>query len=184
MKLFLSYFFIFPLIGYLTLSANDQPEIKLAGAKDRVLSTKLRISILEVAGTSLDRSDDAFLEAVDGVGNPYLNKEDASGKSAKSTDTSRLVYENASILELIQTNFATQVRGILAKGDTYYLQLDGGSLLGTGASFPVEIPEIKGQSFLVIISEITSRSYTLKMNDAVREVIFEKSSGVTKDFDN
>jgi hypothetical protein len=67
---------------------------------------------------------------------------------------------------VIASSFAKQVRGTLAKGGIYYLQLQGGGLLNAGASFPVKIPQIEGQSFRVVVSRVDARGYALQMGDA------------------
>jgi hypothetical protein len=79
-------------------------------------------------------------------------------------------YNDASVLSAVATNFSKQVRGTLARGATSYLQLNGGSMIKPGTTFPVSIPQAKGQTFKVTISEITSNSYTMKLGDAEQTV--------------
>ena len=161
-------------------SINNEPEIKLKADKDSVIPTQMRTSILEVAEMSLNRSDETFPLIIEQVRNPYPVKEDTSGIVGIPPGEILEVYDDASVLELIQINFASQIRGTLAKGNVYYLQLNGGGMLEEGASFPVQIPQIEGESFTVTVSEITPDGYTLKMNEVVRGVNFEKSSGIIK----
>lgn len=166
----------------MTASINDQPEIKLDQAKDRVIPAKLRIAILEVAEKSLNRSDDAFVAVMEKVKSPYLTKnEEKSALPNMAPQETLVVYDDASILKSIRANFAPQVRGTLSKGDTNYLQLRGGGLLEEGNSFPVKIPQVEDRSFTVKVLEITRNGYMLKMNDVVQEVTFEKPSGIIKD---
>ncbi len=178
MKKSLLHVIMFVLAVYLTASVNNQSEIKLKAGKDQVLPTKLRTSILEVAEVSLNRSDEAFVAALENVNNPYPVK-DTIEKPVESVII-ETVYDDETILKLIQMNFAPQVRGTLARGDVYYLQLSGGGLLKEGASFPVGIPQIEGESFTVTVLEITPDGYILKMNDVIRKVTFEQSSGIIK----
>lgn len=165
----------------LTASVNNQPEIKLNAGKDRVLPTQLRKSILEVAEVSLNRFDEAFAATLENVKNPYPVG-DTTAETGESIMPEEIleVYDDESVLELIRMNFAPQIRGTLAKGDVYYLQLNGGGMLKEGTSFPVEIPQIEGESFTVTVLEITPNGYTLKMKDITRGVIFEQSSGIIK----
>ena len=185
MRIFLLHILTVLLPFCLIASGNNQPEIKLVIAKDRVLPTELRTSILEIAEKSLNRSDKAFIVTIEKVKNPYPTDEkallDMAGES--TTEESFIVYDDASILELIQANFAPQIRGTLAKGSNNYLQLNGGGMLEAGDSFPVQIPQIEDRLFTVTVLEISPRGYTLKMNDVVQEVTFEKTSGITKDFE-
>lgn len=161
-------------------SIDNRPEIKLDQAKDRVISSSLRTSVLEVAEKSLNRSDDAVIAVIENVKNPYLAKREKEANS-NIIQKQLTVYDDASILDLIQANFAPQVRGTLAKGNTNYLQLNGGGMIKEGDSFPVQIPQIEDRSFTVTILEITTRGYTLKMNDVIQGITFEKSSGIIKE---
>jgi len=162
----------------LIAATANQPEIKLTTSKDHVLPIQKRTFILEAGETYLNRSDDLFAAEITNVKNPYLDK--SIELAPKAPETNRVVYDDASILELIQTNFAQQVRGTLSKGDVYYLQLNGGGLLAGGDNFPAQIPQVKGESFTVTILEITPDGYTLKMKDVVQGVTFEKTSGIIK----
>jgi hypothetical protein len=161
-------------------SIGNQPEIKFDQAKDRVVYSNLRSTVLEAAEKSLTRSDDTVIAVLETIKNPYLAKEEKEVKS-DITPKQLTVYDDASILDLIQANFAPQVRGTLAKGSTNYLQLNGGGMLKEGDSFPVQIPQIEDQSFNITILEITTRGYTMKMNDVIQGVTFEKSSGAIKE---
>lgn len=164
----------------LVTAANDEPEINLRVGKERVLPNELRTSVLEVAGASLNRSDEAFLATIKKIENPYPGEEEATKTAVDPSEGVLEVYDDTSVLELIQANFAPQVRGTLAKGNVYYLQLNGGGMLEEGTSFPVQIPQIEGESFTVTVLEITPDGYKLKMNDVVRDVTFDKSSGTIR----
>ena len=183
MKTFLLHILMIVLPVCMTASINNQPEIKLDQAKDRVISAKLRISILEVVEKSLNRSDDTFIAVIGKVKSPYLTKEDRGdgGGPVIESEGSLVSYDDASILKSIRAIFAPQVVGTLSKGDTSYLQLKGGGLLKEGDSFPGGIPQVEDKSFTVQVLEITTRGYKLKMNDVVQEVTFEKTSGIIKD---
>lgn len=181
MKFFLLYIISFALPIYPIAAINDHPEINIPKVKDRVTSTKLRTSILEIAEASLNRPDETFISTIEEVENPYLTNEENQSDIAIESLTA---YDDASILKLIQANFSTQIRGTLAKGDKNYLQLNGGGMMQEGDSFPVKVPQIKDKSFTVIVQDITTRGYKLKMNDTIQEVTFEKTSGIIKDSNN
>ena len=181
MKFFLFYTLIAVLPICTIASISSQPEIQLPKAQDSVIPGKLRTSIIEAAELSLNRSDETFFAIIEKVENPYpANKRNPSVRK-HTPEESFVVYDDASVLELIQLNFSPQVMGTLAKGETNYLQLNGGGLLEEGDSFPVQIPQIEGKTFIVNVLKITTRGYTLQMNDVVQEVTFEKHSGITKD---
>ena len=165
-------------------SINNQPEIRFIGGNDRVLPSKFRTSVLEAADVFLNRSDEAFLTVIEQVVTPYAMDEETADIEGESTiNASTVVYDDATILDVIQINFSKQIRGTLSRGETYYMQLNGGGMLKVGDSFPAEIPQIKGQSFTVTILEITSQGYTLKLNDVIQGVLFEKTSGIIKNSD-
>ena len=132
------------------------PEIKLSGRKDRVLAYQMREHVLAVAETHLNQVDEGFGATIETLDNPYAFKEVVEfvprviEKKPDSTDAS-VVYDDASILKVIGLNLAKQVSGTLARGTTHYLQLQGGGMLKSGASFPAKIPQVAGRSFTVTL---------------------------------
>lgn len=177
-------------------SAFAASEIKLSGRKDRVLSSEMRTTILDVAKECLYREDEGFVALSRGIENPYEFKEEeeeeAPGAPSIAVATKKaeaaaalVVYDDASVLKAVATSFAKKVRGTLARGSIHYLQLQGGGMLKSGTSFPVKIPQIKGKTFTVAISDVHSRGYTLTLGDATIAVPFDRSSlsstSVTKD---
>ncbi len=166
------------------------PEIKLSGRKDRVLSSQMRDRVLAVAETHLNQADDGFLASTEALGNPYAFKEVVAFvprvvENKPDAIDAAVVYDDASILKVIGLNLAKQVSGTLARGTTHYLQLQGGGMLKSGASFPAKIPQIPGQSFTATLMDVNPRGYTLKMGDASLTLPFDASSStsaaVTKD---
>jgi hypothetical protein len=166
------------------------PEIKLSGRKDRVLSYQMRERVLAVAESHLNQVNGGFGTKIEALDNPYVFKEvvefvpRVADQKSDLIDAS-VVYDDASILAVIGLNLAKQVSGTLARGTTHYLQLQGGGMLKSGASFPAKIPQVAGQSFNVTLMDVNSAGYTLKMGDASLTLPFDASSsvsaGVTKD---
>ena len=166
------------LLGATSIAAT--PEIKLSGPKDRVLSSQMRIVVLEVAQSCLNRENDAFMSQVAELKNPYAIEEERLAVAVAPVVNEKsdpVVYDDASILQAIGDTFAKQARGILARGATHYLQLQGGGMLKVGASFPAKVPQVEGQTFTVTVVDITPRSYTLKMRDAILVIPLGGSSG-------
>ena len=178
MKIFLVLLFLFKA---LVVADADVREIRLAGSKDQVLTAEQRLLVLKVAEKYLNRSDKVFFASLEEITNPYVNRPDGFDEKDLQVEEIASVYDTASILKVIGANFARQVRGTLSKGNINYLQLQGGSLLESGSSFPAAIPQIKDQSFTVTILNVNSRGYTLKIKDTLLEILFDVSSGVTKD---
>jgi hypothetical protein len=155
-------------------------EIKLYGRKDCVLAPKIRTDVLAAAEAYLNQGNHDFVVLVEDVGNPYAVEPEvqevkkapvqivrvAPKKVVRRVPTAPVAYSDASVLKVIASSFAKQVRGTLAKGGIYYLQLQGGGLLNAGTSFPVKIPQIEGQSFRVVVSRVDARGYTLQMGEA------------------
>lgn len=156
-------------------------DIKLAVPKDQVLSPERRSIVLNAAERYLNRSDDTFITSLQELRNPYIDKAEVETVEKPQFNETIIVYDKASILKVIGSNFSKQVRGTLARGDIHYLQLQGGGLMKMGSKFPAEVPQIKDQSFIVTISNVSSRGYTLEMDDAILEVPFETTTGITKD---
>jgi len=166
------------------------PEIKLSGRKDRVLAYQMRERVLAVAETHLNQVDEGFGATIAALDNPYAFKEVVEfvprviEKKPDSVEAS-VEYDDASILKVIGRNLSKQVSGTLARGATHYLQLQGGGMLKSGASFPAKIPQIPGRSFTITLIDVNSRGYTLKMGAASLTLPFDASSGdsagVTKD---
>lgn len=154
-------------------------EIKLTGRKDLVLSYETRINVLDVAGLYLSQKDDSFLAGSKGVESPFSFEQPvkvvAQGDSMVEEPVVEKVinYDDGSVLSAVAANFSKQVRGTLARGSTSYLQMNGGNMIKPGTSFPVSIPQAKGQTFKIMVSEISSNSYTLKLGDAEQTVSLE-----------
>jgi hypothetical protein len=98
---------------------------------------------------------------------PFTLEDETAVKAQKvvSAVQSSVVYDDASVLKAIAQSFTKQIRGTLARGDSQYLQLQGGGLLKAGVSFPARIPQIQDQVFNVTLTEVSSDAYTLKLRD-------------------
>lgn len=161
------------LFGASLFAANA--DIRLSGRKDRVLSSKVRVLVLDVAEDSLNHEDPSFIASIEGIKNPYASQDVVVDPIATETATviskapevveAPVVYDDASILRVVGKSFSKQVRGTLARGAMNYLQLQGGGMIKPGTSFPAKIPELEGESFTVTITEIDSSSYTLKLKE-------------------
>ena len=168
------------LFGGYTFAAPQT--IKLSVRKGHVLASNTRVDVLAAAETYLNQGSDDFILLIEDIGNPYTFEveeapvpvEEVSVPSVvvgrekvrRPVAVAPVVYSDASVLKVIASSFSKKVRGTLAKGGVYYLQLQGGGLLKAGTRFPVKIPQIKGQSFTVTVSTVNSRGYTLQMGDA------------------
>ncbi len=161
-----------------------ETKIKLSGRKDLVLSVDSRATVLEVARQHLSEKEDAYLAQLSEIKNPYAFEQavqtvlDANTGEVVEAPAEEVVvhYDDASVLQVVAASFAQQVRGTLARGSTSYLQLKGGSMVKPGTSFPATIPQAKGKSFRVTITEITSSGYTLQLGEASQNVSLNVSS--------
>ena len=183
-------------INYLLLSAvilcghfasAKVNRLQLLGPKDLVLPIQDRAFVLETAKEYLHPKSESFEVAIEGVQSPYLiqGKEEAimaDNSERVATDSGDpLVYDDLSVLKVVAANFGKQVRGTLARGSSYYLQLVGGSLSKAGDQFIVKIPEVKEQEFIVTILKIDSLGYTLMLGDVTLDVPLSLSTGVIKE---
>ncbi|MDQ8193044.1 hypothetical protein QEH59_01310 [Coraliomargarita sp. SDUM461004] len=155
-------------------SMHGSTQIKLSGRKDLVLNTSSRKHVLEVAQFYLTAKDEAFLSDSADVDTPFAFEQPVvalvNGEAVDAKEATVINYDEASVLRVVVQNFSQQVRGTLARGDVRYLQLNGGSLLKPGASFPVSIPQAQGQTFTVTITEISGDGYTLKLGAASQTI--------------
>lgn len=154
-----------------------EPPFKLSGPKSLVLPVETREIALEVARQYFSDKPDLFIEEAEGVESPYAFEQAVEtapvAETPEEEEEVAVSYDEASVLRVVALNFAKQVGGALSRGSTSYLQLQGGSLVKPGASFPVTIPQAKGQVFTVTVSEITPDSYTLQLGDATQEMTID-----------
>ncbi len=157
------------------LCLNAAPEIQLTGRKDLVLSEQSRVTVLDVARLHLSEKDGEFLVGLEETPSPYSfelppGEIDRTGAGDGELVQKTITYDDASVLRVVAKSFSAQVRGTLARGDTSFLQLKGGSLIKPGTSFPATVPQAQGQTFTITITEINSNGYTLKLGEAEETV--------------
>lgn len=160
-------------------------EINLFARKDQVLPVKTRVEVLRAAEAYLHQRNDGFVRRLEQIADPYVfgrKVEEAVPEVEVEAEpipiiappvevrsrvpAAPVVYSDASVLKVIAASFSKKVRGTLAKGERYYLQLQGGGLLKAGTSFPVKIPQLPEQSYTVVVSKVDARGYTLQMGQA------------------
>lgn len=154
-------------------------QISLAVPKGHVIKPEARAKVLEMGSQLLSETDDDFVALSKEAETPYaferpkvVVEEEEKEKPAEKV----IVYEDASVLDVVARDFSKQVRGTLARGETSFLQLKGGQMVEPGTEFPVTIPQAKGQVFKVIISEVTDKGYTLKLGDAEKVISLSGST--------
>ena len=170
----------------LLLSAHAlfaEPQIKLVGRQDLVLSKESRQTVIEVARRYLSEKSEAFITKAQQAQTPYSFAQQAvavvreNGEIVERVQEATFHYDDDSVLRAVSQSFANQVSGTLARGSTRFLQLKGGRMIQPGASFPVSIPQAQEQTFIVTIAEITSDGYTLKLGEATQAMSLHASSG-------
>lgn len=166
--------------------------VNLNVKKDLVISETERAKVLELGHQIMSEKSESFLALVKDAETPFLFEQPAEEVVFQRDDAEVVEkpaeeivvnYDDASVLRVVVKNFSAQVRGILARGNSSFLQLKGGRLIKPGASFPVSIPQEPGQVFTVNITEVTSDSYTLQLGEASETVSLVSSgsgSGATK----
>lgn len=168
-------------IGGFGFSA-EQP-IRLSNTEGVVLPREEREIVLAAADKYLGNKQNSFLSTLDEVGNPFgdiVRAEEVEVAVDAETIVERevvaVVYDDASVLKVIATNFSKQVRGTLARGDKSYIQLQGGSLMKPGSSFPARIPQAKDKTYTVKLVEVTAEDYTLALGEAKLTLTYSESS--------
>lgn len=155
-----------------------EPEIKLTGRKDLVLGIETRETVLEVGVKYLVTEPEAYAAKIEDLTDPFSFEQDTkpvtrnNNEPEEAPEPEPVVYDDAAVLNASAASFAKKVRGSIARGAATFLQLEGGVLLRPGTSFPVRLPEAKGQTFELTVTEITSEGYTLQIGDATRTLRF------------
>lgn len=171
--------FCVAVIAFLNTSLNAfESEIKLTGRKDIVLSIEKRQTVLDVGAAILSNQTDDSLPDFNELNNPFTFEVSTPTEPAGNTNTEEVAkpepvtYTDADVLALSSTSFAKKVRGSIVRGDSSFLQLEGGVLLRPGTGFPVRLPGANDQVFRLTITEITSEGYTLQVGDATAQRTF------------
>lgn len=179
------------LICFSTLTTLFAQKIELPVRKDAVIAMNLRATILTVGEGYLDEEHqaerEAFVERISPIQNPFTKENELIVKTkAQSNEVStpavvKVVYDDSEILKVVSQSFTKQVRGVLSRGAIQYLQLQGGSLLKSGNTFPARIPQAEGQgTYTITLSDVSEDGYTLSLNDSSLSIIFDQGSGAVR----
>jgi hypothetical protein len=159
-------FFVFSTL--LVAVSTYGSDIDLGGKKDLVLSKEVRGQVLELSENLLRDRDDDFVEGIAGLDNPFVFEqvEEVIAETEENEAEPIIKYNDDSILRAVAGKFSQQVRGTLIQGEISFLQLEGGTLIRPGMSFPVSIPQAQNRSFTVTVTQITGNSYILSLGEA------------------
>lgn len=160
-----------------------EPKLKIVAPKDRVLGLEKRQAVVELGKKYLTPPNQDFLALIDGLRDPFAFKTATPVEPVQVparevepvVEEVAVQYEAAEVLALSVANFAKKVRGTISRGDSNYLQLEGGVLLQPGSSFPVRLPQAENQTFMLSITEIDSTGYTLQIGEANTRVNFNNA---------
>lgn len=172
--------FSFAAMALLTISLNAlNSKINLAGRKDVVMQVEKRETVLDVGEAILSNQNQETLPDFGGLPDPFTfevapppESEENAKTEKKAAEPEPVVYEDAEVLALSAASFAKKVRGSIVRGDSSFLQLEGGALLKPGTSFPVRLPQARDQVFTLTVSEITSEGYTLQVGEVSQQFNF------------
>lgn len=122
------------------------------------------LSGMETTLANIDREPVDFAH----VPSPFIPPEEAPEQDLQATPDKplRIVVssrrlEDADALRAISTQF--KPIGSLVVGERGVLQLANGNTMEEGSSFPAKI---KGHTYVVVITEVTSKAYTLRLGSA------------------
>lgn len=159
-----------------------ESQLKLAGRKDLVIGIENRQTVLDLAEAYLSPPQGEFLPVIASLEDPFIFKSSTppvvpvkkdQGSAGKNiTEPTSIQYKDAEVLALSAASFTKKVRGTITRGETSFLQLEGGTLLKPGTSFPVRLPHAKDQNFMLSIAEVSSDGYTLQVGEATEEFKF------------
>ena len=175
------------LAGLVPAVAKAKSSIRITGSKDLVITVDSREQVLNAGERYLDRGEPDFLAMVGELENPFSFEQapelplptelvETRGSAVPvPAAPPKVVYDDASILAAISGSLGRQVRGTIARGDTRYMQLEGGGLLKAGSTLPARLPQLEGQTFEVTIAEVTADGYTLRLNEESLYVPFSET---------
>lgn len=175
--------FCIGILSLLPLVGQAASSIRITGGKDLVVTIESRDAVLSAGERHLSKESPDFVEKVADLENPFTFEQEVElapetelardePRPAPEPEPEPVRYDDAAILDAISASLARQVRGTMARGNTRYIQLEGGRLLKAGAALPARLPQLEGQTFEVIVVEVTSDGYTLQLNEATRYVPF------------
>ena len=162
------------------LLPGETPEISLRSSGDLIINPELRETALEVGRREIASGETGFLETLEGVKSPFLpldfaeNKEEEEEEVAEKAED-QVNYTDEAILQAVASRFSKEVRGSLGRGAVNYLQVEGGSLVRPGTSFPATIPQIAGQTFEITVESISPEAYVLVLGEARVRLTYDRA---------
>lgn len=161
-----------------------ESSIKLTGRKDLVLSIEVRQQVLEVGRGFISNGSSVEMPQAEDLRDPFsfevekkpvvTQAEDGMGE--KEAEGLPKNYADASVLDIASASLAKKVRGFITRGETSYLQLEGGTLLKLGTSFPVRLPEAEDRSYTLTVTDISSDGYELQIGDVRKRVSYDQGA--------
>ncbi len=74
-------------------------------------------------------------------------------------------FTDSQILRRVGITLRPQIRGIIGRGDTFFIQTAGGSLMRQGQRFGVTVRQLSDNQIEIEIGEISNDGFTLKYKD-------------------
>lgn len=159
------------------LLSGVTPEISLGSSDDLIVTPEQRETAIEVGWREIASGETGFLETLEGVKSPFLPLDFAEVKEEEVAEKAeaRVIYTDEAILEAVASRFSKQVRGSLGRGAVTYLQVEGGSLVRPGTSFPATIPQMAGQTFEITVESISPEAYVLALGEARVRLTYDRA---------
>lgn len=167
------------LAGLIQQSVAGEPSARRSA--QRVMTIPERQQMIQVLEHHLRRSDGPFYDELRGQSSPFeWSESSARTKPAfvgavPELDQLTEGPGNASLLDVVAAHLSSRITGTLARGSQHYIQLNNGQMLAPNSSFAVRLPEFEDQRVTVVIQQIDSGGYRLRMGDAVRDVPLQLS---------
>jgi len=171
----------------LASASSAKSPIRLGGSKSLVIPADTREEVVQAGRTHLARENPEFAAMAEDLENPFAFEQAeevlprpqvAEGPDETPVEEPEPVidYDDATVLKAVSISLRRQVRGTLARGDSRYMQLQGGSLMKEGTTFPARLPQLEGQTFAVVVSEIGDDGFRIKLNEASLYVPYTNES--------
>lgn len=119
-----------------------------------------RERILEITRSVLDRAPkDNYAEVLASIPSPFQFP-----RTVPIQDTGPK-FTDSQILRRVGITLRPRIRGIIGRGDTFFLQTAAGRLFREGEKFGVTVRQLSDDRIEIEIGKITNDGFVLKFND-------------------
>jgi hypothetical protein len=162
-------------------------KIKISVAEGKVVSIDERRKALEIANTLMDNSKVDLTEDFDRIETPFIFPQPEIEKQpdqpdVQTPDTTPIITgapkDDLEVLRLLAPRLQREVQGSMIMGTRKRLIWSNGNSVGIGYTFKTRVDPNDPNEYVISISDIETKSFTIKLNDTEIPIpIGDTSSG-------